>query len=276
MYLDLSGYLDMGYKVEVNAAFISDPNNEDVLRYGTRATLWRVDDLYKRISEAEKPEDAFNALITGLRNPVRQPFINRYEDGEIVRTIEPSDPNWSLSVYSPNMRDEDLPDSFTYRTHPNAISGEFQLIKSKSGDCKVLYFEGRNDILEIQPRALVTLVYDDEAVFYGPAVFHPSSRNSTPGSIKVLGSRENLDGYLINKPLQGRFSIQEFIEEITGQMFKGPVSYNAAKIRVPALFVELDHQVIGLPMSTLLDELVLKLPNGRWGVDADGELFLHT
>ena len=266
----------MGYKVEVSSAFINHPTDENVLKYGTQAVLWREDDAYNRVSESEKAEEAFAALVESLRIPNRQPFISRYTDEEVRQVIKPDDPKWSLSIYSPNMRMDDFPDRITYKTHPKAIVGEFQFIKSKSGDCKVLHFEGRNDFLKIQPLDLITLWYGGKAIFYGPAVEHYDYRNPSPSRIKISGPRENLDGYLINEPIQGRLSIQGFVKKIFEQFIKGPVTYNPNKVQVPDLFLELDHLPVGLPVSSIFDQLVLKLPDGRWGVDAEGELFLHS
>lgn len=275
--MSLAGHLNMNYKVEISAAFINHPTDQNVLKYGSRAVVWRHDDMYNELGEAEKPEDAFATLIASLKTPTPKPFINQYEDREVRKTIQPNDPEWSLSIYSPNMRMTDLPDNLTHATHPKAVTGEFQVVKSKSGDCKVLYFEGRNDLLKIQPRNLITLWHRGEALFYGPAVWHPDHSNSTPGAIKVVGPRENLNGYLVNEPIRGRLSIQDFLKEIFRQIFKGPVTFNPDKIHVPDLVLELSQHGYGFPpVSAILDQLVLKLPGGRWGVDAEGELFVYA
>ncbi len=81
----------------------------------------------------------------------------------------------------------------------------------------------------------------------------------------------------LNKIIQGRLSVQTFISEISKQAsaFKGPVTYNLEKIQAHNRLVEFDQQSL-LPVSAILDQLVLKLPNGRWGVDAEGELFLYS
>jgi hypothetical protein len=275
MYLNLAGVLDMGYKVDISAAFINHPTDERVLKYSFRAMTWRDSEMYTDVSEADTPEDAFAALVASRKAPTPKPFINQYKDKEVVQIIEPDDPEWSLSIYSPNMRE--YRDIVTHRTHPKAITGELQLVKSKAGDCKELYFEGRNDLLKMQPRDLITLSYNEKALFYGPVVRHRHHEDPTPSRIRILGPRNNLEGNLLdwNKPLQGRLSVQDFISEVFKQTFKGPVSHNPDKIQVHNRFVELDQQIL-LPVSNILDQLVLKLPDGRWGVDAEGELFLYS
>jgi hypothetical protein len=279
MYLNLAGHLDMGYKVEISTAFIDHPTDESVLKYGFRAMTWRDDEMYKNVSEADTPEGAFAGMVASLKTPARKPFINQYEDKEVVQTIELDDPEWSLSLYSPNMRMDDPPESITYKTHPKAITGKFQVVKSKAGDCKKLCFEGRNNLLNIGILSLVTLWYADKALFYGPVVQHPHPSNERPGKIEVLGPRHKLETSMLdlNKIIQGRLSVQTFISEISKQAsaFKGPVTYNLEKIQAHNRLVEFDQQSL-LPVSAILDQLVLKLPNGRWGVDAEGELFLYS
>jgi hypothetical protein len=192
-------------------------------------------------------------------------------------------PPWTLTVYDPT--GSDVLDTVSSNDSVARIDGGFSISMKPTGDCVSMTFSGRNDLLNIPPRAIVRFVADGHALFWGVIVRNPNllSRGSGPAD---TGSASDLEDFVAEGGrswLAARRVGPRYIEEGTdiGELFReyltlyGPsaLSGDLSQIADTGMVLTLYYKPESL-LNVVFDELVSAIPGWEWGVDAQGRVFL--
>ncbi|MFB9994071.1 hypothetical protein ACFFLM_19110 [Deinococcus oregonensis] len=209
----------------------------------------------------------FLTACTRSALPSAGPFHYRTTQGGAPLT-------WNLSIWPAN---KSGPPKQLTQAAPGGIDGGFRWQLASNGNTVQLEFTGRNDLLALPPRAVVSLTVDGSPAFYG-IVPDPASLESLDAEgLLAAGGEEALRLTLMDGKVYRNMGVYAIARDILSRLCPPSLTYSATLIGDgTGTDVGPSLGTYYAPTGTLQDTLIslAKSAGKTWGVDAQGRVFL--